>query len=99
MGATQWHQALAEVYPEKQKDAVRWARIVLGFHGSIILVSLIFQAWWLAIVISGFNFIGTWLGYFTLIAQHGDSRTTSRISGFVPALSVSILSSNSFTGT
>ena len=74
IGATKWHQALAEVYPEKQKDAVRWARIVLGFHGCIILVSLIFQVWWLAIVVSGFNFIGTWLGYFTLIAQHGGLR-------------------------
>jgi len=38
--------------------------IVSGFHGSIILVSLVFQGWWLAIVISGFNFIGNWLGYF-----------------------------------
>ena len=71
MGATQWHQALSEVYPEKQKDAVRWARIVLGFHGSIILVSLIFQLWWLAIVISSFGFIGNWLGYFVNVAQHG----------------------------
>ena len=44
---------------------------MLGFHGCIILVSLIFQVWWLAIVVSGFNFIGTGLGYFTLIAQHG----------------------------
>ena len=74
MGASKWHQALAEVYPEKQKDAVRWARILLGFHGSIILVSLIFQVWWLAIVVSGFNFIGNWLPYFTLIAQHGGLR-------------------------
>ena len=71
IGATKWHQALAEVYPEKQKDAVRWARIVLGFHGCIILVSLIFQVWWLAIVVSGFNFIGNWLGYFVSVTQHG----------------------------
>ena len=71
VGATQWHQALSEVCPEKQKDAVRWTRILLGFHGSIILVSLIFQAWRLAIVISGFNFIGNWLGYFVNVAQHG----------------------------
>jgi fatty acid desaturase len=74
VGATQWHQALAEVYPEKQKDAVRWARIVLGFHGSIILVTFIFQVWWLAIVISGFAFIGNWLGYFVNVAQHGGLR-------------------------
>ena len=70
IGATQWHQVLAEVYPKNQKDAVRWARIVLGFHGSIILLSLIFQVWWLAIVISGFNFIGNWLGYFVGVTQH-----------------------------
>jgi len=42
LGATKWHHAFAEVYPEKQEDAVRWARIVLGFHGIIILLSLIF---------------------------------------------------------
>jgi len=74
MGATKWHQALADVYPQKQKDAVHWARIILFFHGSIILVSIVFQAWWLAIVVSGFNFIGNWHSYFTLIAQHGGLR-------------------------
>jgi fatty acid desaturase len=74
IGATKWHQALAEVYPEKQKDAVRWARIMLGFHGSIILLSLVFQAWWLAIVVSGFSSIGNWLGYFVNVAQHGGLR-------------------------
>ena len=98
VGVTQWHQALSEVYPEKQKDAVRWARILLGFHGSIILMSLVFQAWWLAIVVSGFNFIGNWLGYFVNLAQHGGSGTTSWISGFVPDPSVSIPSSNSSIG-
>ena len=45
--------------------------IVSGFHGSIILVSLVFQAWWLAIVISGFNFIGNWLGYFVCPPARG----------------------------
>lgn len=74
MGATKWHQALAVFYPEKQKDTVRWARIVLGFHGSIILVSFVFQAWWLAIVISGFYFIGNWLIYFVNVPQHGGLR-------------------------
>ena len=69
-GSTQWNKATAEVYPEKYHEAVVWARIVLGFHTLVLLVSIVFQVWWLSIVVTGFAFVGQWLVFFISVPQH-----------------------------
>lgn len=69
-GSTQWNKATSEVYPEKYHNTVVWARIVIGFHSLLLLVSIMFQLWWLSIVITGFAFVGQWLVFFISMPQH-----------------------------
>ena len=62
-GATQWTAALSDVHPETYRAAVRWARFLLVFHGTVLVVSIVFQLWWLSIVLSGAIFVGNWWKY------------------------------------
>jgi len=73
-GATQWTEALSQVHPETYRAAVRWARIVLLFHATVIVISIVFQLWWIAIVVTGANFIGNWWRYFVVMPQHAGLR-------------------------
>ena len=73
-GATAWTWALSEVHPDTYRAAVRWARFLLAFHGAIIVLSIVFQLWWLMIVVSGAIFIGTWWKYFIGTTQHAGLR-------------------------
>ena len=70
IGTTQWTQALSEVHPETYRAAVRWARFLLLFHGTVIVLSIVFQLWWLMILVSGGIFVANaWL-YFVGMTQH-----------------------------
>ena len=73
-GATGWTWALSEVHPDTYRAAVRLARITLLFHASVLVISIVFQLWWLSILLSGTVFIGTWWSYFVGIGQHAGLR-------------------------
>jgi fatty acid desaturase len=73
-GATAWTWALSEVHPDTYRAAVRWARFLLAFHGAVIVLSIVFQFWWLMIVVSGAIFIGNWWKYFIATTQHAGLR-------------------------
>ena len=73
-GATQWTWALAEVHPGTYRAAVRWARFLLLFHGTVLVLSIVFQLWWLVVVVSGAVFVGNWWAYFIAIGQHAGLR-------------------------
>lgn len=73
-GATAWTWALSEVHPATYRAAVNWARFLLAFHGTVIVLSIVFQLWWLMIVVSGAIFIGTWWKYFIATTQHAGLR-------------------------
>ncbi len=73
-GATAWTWALSEVHPDTYRAAVRWARFLLTFHGTVIVLSIVFQLWWLMIVVSGAIFIGSWWKYLIGQTQHNGLR-------------------------
>ncbi len=73
-GATAWTWALSEVHPRTYRAAVHWARFLLAFHGTIIVLSIVFQLWWLMIVVSGAILIGSWWKYFIGTTQHAGLR-------------------------
>ena len=73
-GATQWTAALSDVHPETYRAAVRWARFLLVFHGTVLVVSIVFQLWWLSIVLSGAVFVGNWWKYSVTSTQHSGLR-------------------------
>ena len=43
--STQWSAAVSEVHPETYRAAVRFARFLLLFHGTVIVLSIVFQLW------------------------------------------------------
>ena len=73
-GATAWTWALSEVHPETYRAAVRWARFVLAFHAAVIVVAIVTQLWWLAILVSGGVFIANAWKYFVASPQHAGLR-------------------------
>ena len=73
-GPTKWIKALSAVYPKKQRDAVRAARITLCFHSAVLLIAITFELWWLPLVVTAPVFISGWLVYFMNVAQHGGLR-------------------------
>ena len=63
IGTSEWTRALFAIAPEVERQAVRWARLILLFHAAVIAVSALLGAWWLAIVLTGYLFVGNWLTY------------------------------------
>ena len=55
---------------EKRRALVRWARVLLGGHGAILLVSLWFGWWLVPVVVSLAPFYGKWLFELCNNTQH-----------------------------
>lgn len=70
MGSTSWIETLAEVHPDTYRAAIRLARITLLFHAAVIVVSAATGQWWLAIVLTGANWVGNWYRYVLASTQH-----------------------------
>ena len=74
MGSTSWGETLADIHPDTYRAAVRLARIQLLFHGAVIAVSIAFGIYWLAIVVTGANFVGNGYRYLLSSTQHAGLR-------------------------
>jgi fatty acid desaturase len=66
----EWMQALHTDQPEEQRKSMWWSRLLLVFHGSVVLISIVTGQWVLALLITFFPFIGNWLAYFVGLPQH-----------------------------
>jgi fatty acid desaturase len=66
----EWIQAVFVKQPAARRQAVNWARWLLLFHGGILLFGIIFQLWWLPLLVSLPTFIGNWLKYFVGMPMH-----------------------------
>ncbi|MFN8492912.1 MAG: fatty acid desaturase [Caldilineaceae bacterium] len=66
----EWQQALHVDQPEQHKNSIWWARILLVFHGVIILASLLSGYWVFAFIISFSPFIANWCSYMLGMTQH-----------------------------
>jgi len=75
-----WTEDLYENQLEERRKAVNWARLVLIFHGVILVVSFSMGEPILAVLLSGHVFIGGWHHYFLNETQHDGLR--SNVSDF-----------------
>jgi len=71
----EWLQALHTDKPEEHRKSIRWSRILLIFHGSVLVVSIVTGLWVLPLIISFSVFIGNWGVYFLGMTQHCGLRT------------------------
>ncbi|PZC46855.1 MAG: Fatty acid desaturase [Chloroflexi bacterium] len=74
MGSSSWIETLADIHPQTYRAAIRLARITLLFHAAVIALAIAFELWWLAIVITGANFVGNWYRYALAQTQHAGLR-------------------------
>lgn len=66
----EWIQALHIDQPEEHRKSIQWSRILLLFHGSVVVLSMVTGLWVLPLILTFFPFIGNWLAYFVGLPQH-----------------------------
>ena len=67
---TDWVRALHQDQPEEYRKTVLWSRILILFHGGILLVAILSGLWVLPLIFSTAVFTANWLGYFVGLPQH-----------------------------
>jgi fatty acid desaturase len=66
----EWVSALHEDQPDQYKNTIWWDRVLLLFHGSVILASFLSSYWVFAFIISFSPFIANWGSYAVGMTQH-----------------------------
>jgi fatty acid desaturase len=66
----EWIRALHADQPEEHRKSIRWSRILLLFHGTVLVVSILSGLWVLPLLLTFFPFIGNWGAYFVGLPQH-----------------------------
>ena len=56
--------------PEKRRAPVRWARILIIGHATVVAVSLYFGLWLLPVIVTLGSFYGSWLNFLCNNTQH-----------------------------
>lgn len=68
--SNEWLAALHADQPAQHHKAIRWSRILLAFHGTLLVVCLATGYWIVPVIISFSGFIANWLSYFVGLPQH-----------------------------
>jgi len=68
--AFEWRRALHADQPEEFRKSVRWSRLLLLFHGSILLIAIATGLWVLPLIFSTAVFTANALRYFIALPQH-----------------------------
>ena len=66
----EWLRALHADQPEEFRKSVRWSRILILFHGGILVIAVVTGLWLLPLIFSVAPFIANWLHYFVGMTQH-----------------------------
>ncbi len=66
----EWLEAVYEDQDKTRKKAINWARLTLGFHLALFVVSASLNLWCLPIVITFGAFIANWYRYFVGAPMH-----------------------------
>ena len=66
----EWLEALHEDQPDQYKNTVWWDRVLLSFHGTVIIASILSGYWVFALIISLSPFIANWGVYALGMTQH-----------------------------
>ena len=68
--SNEWINALHADQPDQHRNSIWWARFLLAFHGTVVVVSISTGLWILALLISFAPFIANWAIYFVGLPQH-----------------------------
>lgn len=68
--ANEWLDALHRDQPDQHKKSTRWSRVLLAFHGTVLVVALTTGLWVLPLIITLPSYIANWLSYFVGLTQH-----------------------------
>ena len=68
--AQEWIAALYEAHPEERRKSIRWARILLLFHGSVLVVGAASGLWLLPVLISLPVAAANWWRYLVFMPMH-----------------------------
>ncbi len=66
----EWLKALHTDQPAQHRKSILWSRILLLFHGSVLVVAVVTGLWVLPLIFSVSVFIANWLSYFVGLTQH-----------------------------
>ncbi|MEO1248252.1 MAG: fatty acid desaturase [Pseudomonadota bacterium] len=66
----EWLDSLHTDQPAQYQKSIRWSRLLLAFHGSILIIAIVSGFWVLPLIFSFFPFIANWLAYFVGLTQH-----------------------------
>ncbi len=70
----EWSEAIFADADEERKKAVNWARLVVSFHLSLLVVSLLLGLWILPVIVSLGAFVGNAWRYFVGLPMHAGLR-------------------------
>ncbi len=65
-----WLEALHADQPAQHRKSILWSRLLLLFHGTVLLVAIVTGQWVLPLILSLSAFIAPWLRYFVGLTQH-----------------------------
>ena len=66
----EWLQALHTDQPDQHRKSIMWSRLLLLFHGSVLVIAIVTGLWVLPLIFSVAPFIANWLSYFVGLTQH-----------------------------
>ncbi len=66
----EWLKALHADQPDQHKKSIWWSRLLLLFHGSVLVIAIVTGLWVLPLILTFFPFIANWLAYFVGLTQH-----------------------------
>jgi len=67
---TEWLEALHADQPAQHRRSIMWSRLLLAFHGTVLVVSVATGQWVLPLLLTFFPFIGNWGSYSLGLTQH-----------------------------
>ncbi len=74
----EWYRALHRDQPDQHRRSIHWSRLLLLFHGSMLVIGIASGYWVLPLIFSLSVFVGNWLSYFVGLTQHCGLRNHSR---------------------
>ncbi len=70
IASQEWLERLHEDQPEAYRQSVLWSRVLIAFHGSVLLLALLTGLWVLPLVVSVAAYIANCGSYFFGVTQH-----------------------------
>ena len=66
----EWLKSLHFDQPDEHRKSIIWSRMLLFFHGSLMIFSIATELWVLPLIITFSTFTANWASYFVGLTQH-----------------------------